>query len=281
MNLSVGEVGVSVPDLHRRIRELEKEVRRLRRQLREKERELRAREEELQSQFYLVSHELKTPLISIRGFANLLQEFHWEALDDEGREYLRRMIENVDQMEKLINNLLLLSRLRVEEEDLEAAPAKELIEEALLEQGYQIRETKATVRIAEDLPSVLCNRNLMVTVFSNLISNALKYSKASMAPQIDIGYDSDEVFHKFWVRDNGVGIAPKDRDRLFQLFSRLGNKRGVTGSGLGLAIVKRIVEAHGGEIWVKSRRGVGSCFYFTLPKHAGTGISNPLAKETG
>ena len=280
MSAAAGETTLEGAKLRQRLEKLEQEVRKLRRELRAKERQLQAKEEELLTQFYLVSHELKTPLISIRGFASLLQEFHGDSLDDEGREYLQRMIQNVDQIEHLINNLLLISKLKVEDEDLELVDVREVVEEAIWEQQYQIKETGAQLTVAKGLPKAYCHRDLMVTVFSNLIGNALKYSKPNRTPEIEIGYSADELFHKFWVRDNGVGIPPKDRHKLFKMFSRLGNKRGVEGSGLGLAIVKRIVEAHGGEAWVQSRRGVGSCFYFTLAKENRTPTDATAAKET-
>ncbi|MDZ7374756.1 MAG: HAMP domain-containing histidine kinase [candidate division KSB1 bacterium] len=266
MQAAMGEISVDDGKLQQRLGKLEKEVQRLRRELRLKRRELEAKEEELLSHYYLVSHELKTPLISIRGFANLLQEFHAGDLPEEAQEYLQRMIQNVDQMERLINNLLLISRLRADEQEMELVNIADVVEEAIWEQQYLIQEKRATVTVAPFLPTVYCQRNLLVTVFSNLIGNALKYSRPGVPPEISVGYSPEEIFHKFWVRDNGIGIAPKDRPKLFKMFSRLGNKRGVPGSGLGLAIVKRIVEVHGGEIWVKSRYGRGSCFYFTLAK---------------
>jgi|YelNatPaOPRAMG01_1025707.scaffolds.fasta_scaffold00089_37 signal transduction histidine kinase len=275
----VGDVSLSNGKLQQRLEKLEKEVQRLRRELRAKQRELQAKEEELLTQYYLVSHELKTPLISIRGFASLLQEFHADQLNGEAQEYLQRMIQNVDQMEKLINNLLLISRLRADETDLEPVDMREVVEEAIWEHHFQIREKNATVTVSPVLPTLYCQRNLMITAFSNLIGNALKYSRPTAPPEIQIGYSSEEISHKFWVRDNGIGIAPGDRPRLFRMFSRLGNTRGVSGSGLGLAIVKRIVEAHGGEIWVKSRPGRGSCFYFTIARIEPS-RSSTHAKET-
>ncbi|NOZ57795.1 MAG: HAMP domain-containing histidine kinase [Calditrichaeota bacterium] len=262
------------------LRRLEKELRAARRELKRKDKELAAKEEELQSLFYTVSHELKTPLISLRGFSSLLQEFHASSLSPEGRNYLDRIVRNVDQMEQLINSLLVFSRIRVGREEMESVDVGELVEESVWELQYLIRETGGRVETVTDLPVVYGNRNQLLTVFVNLIGNGLKYARKDVTPLVEVGYADDEIFHKFWVKDNGVGIPPRGRDRLFKMFSRLGNKRDVEGSGLGLAIVKRIVENHGGEVWVRSRRNVGSCFYFTLarrPRRA----TRTLARERG
>jgi signal transduction histidine kinase len=113
-----------------------------------------------------------------------------------------------------------------------------------------------------------CDKDAMILVFINLISNAIKYSRIRTSSRIAIGCFDDEFFYKFYIKDNGIGFRAKDRGRVFLLFSRLRNKRNVSGTGVGLAIVKKIVIGHGGEIWVESRMNQGSTFYFTLPKHA-------------
>ncbi|HFE53448.1 MAG TPA: HAMP domain-containing histidine kinase [Bacteroidetes bacterium] len=263
-----------------RLRRLEKELRAARRELKRKDKELAAKEEELQALFYTVSHELKTPLISLRGFSSLLQEFHAGSLSQEGRNYLDRIVRNVDQMEQLINSLLVFSRIRVGYEEMEPVDVKELLEESIWELQYLIRETGGRVEAATELPVVYGNRNQLLTVFVNLIGNGLKYARQDVTPLVQVGYAGDEIFHKFWVRDNGVGIPPRGRERLFKMFSRLGNKGGVEGSGLGLAIVKRVVENHGGEVWVRSRRNVGSCFYFTLARRPGR-VTRTVTRERG
>ncbi len=106
----------------------------------------------------------------------------------------------------------------------------------------------------------------MIQVFTNLISNAFKYSHANKENRIELGYIDGELFHKFYVKDNGVGMRLKDRDKVFQPFCRLEEKKNVSGSGLGLTIVKRIIEGHGGEIWLDPRLNQGITVYFTLPK---------------
>ncbi|MDZ7261710.1 MAG: ATP-binding protein [candidate division KSB1 bacterium] len=227
---------------------------------------LEAKNQELRQYLYLVSHELKTPIISMRGFSSLLSEYHAGNLGKEGREYLERITKNLDQMERLVDDLLEFSKIEISEEEFEEVNISQLLEEALVELQFLLEKEQIHLIIAQGLPTIYCHRSLMVRVFTNLINNSIKYSKTSQRPEIEIGYCGEEIFHKFFDRDNGVGISPRDRDKLFQMFARLGNKKGVEGTGLGLAIVKRIIEGHGGEIWVDSQKGKGATFFFTLPK---------------
>ena len=261
------EVIEVVSEQDEEIAALQREVSRLRRALRKKSRELRLKNEELRSYSYTVSHALKTPMISLRGFSSLLAEYHADSMDQEARDFLNRINKNVDQMERLIDDMLELSRIDIVEEEFDEIPIAEVLDEALAEFQFTFKEMDVALTVAAELPRVWCSRNLMIEVFTNLISNAIKYSRPGERPIIEIGYNGEEIFHKFFVKDNGVGIPPRGREKLFQLFHRMGNKKGVDGTGLGLAIVKRIVEGHGGEIWVVSKRGQGSNFFFTLPKN--------------
>ena len=238
----------------------------LKQQLKTKETLLNEKNEELQRYLYTVAHELKTPIISMRGYAMLLQDFYLENLNGELRNYLERIVTNLDQMEDLIKNLLDYTRIEVNADECEQVGIAELLQEALEELDFVIRQRNYEISIDPKLPTVFCNRNLMLRVFSNLLSNSMKYSKDTEQPRIEVGYISDEIFHKFFVKDNGVGIAHADKDKIFQIFGRLNNKKEAKGCGLGLVITKRIIEKHGGEIWVESVKGKGSTFYFTLPR---------------
>ena len=124
----------------------------------------------------------------------------------------------------------------------------------------------SSIEIAENLSPAYGHRGSIQHVFTNLISNALKYRRERVQPKIEIGCLEDEIFLKFYVKDNGIGIPREAQKKIFNMFVRVGHKKRVHGSGLGLYIVRRIIQAHGGEIWVRSRKGVGSTFYFTLPK---------------
>lgn len=248
------------------INELRSEIDRLTFELIKKDKKLSIKDEEIQKHLYTVSHELKTPLVSMKGFSSLLLAFHKESLDKEVANYLERINRNILQMEQLINDLLEYTKIQITKAEFESIHSSTIIEQALSELQYQLGKNQIQLEIEENLPLVSCQRNQMVRVFTNLISNAIKYSHKDKKPEIKIGYRSDEIFHKFYVKDNGVGIPANQRDKLFQLFNRLGNKKGVSGTGVGLAIVKRIIEGHGGEIWAESHRGKGTTFFFTLPK---------------
>ena len=238
----------------------------LKQQLKTKEKLLKQKSEELQSYLYTVAHELKTPIISMRGYAMLLQEHYLQNLNGEIRNYLERIVTNLDQMDDLIVNLIDYTRIEVNADECEQVDIIELLHEAMEELEFLIHQKNYEIKISPDLPAVFSKRNLILRAFINLLSNAIKYSKDTESPVIEIGYAPGEIFHKFYVKDNGVGIAQADLDKIFQIFGRLKTKKNIKGCGLGLVITKRIIEKHGGEIWVESTRGKGSTFFFTLPR---------------
>jgi len=238
----------------------------LKRKLKTKQALLDEKNAEIQQYLYTVSHELKTPISSMRGYSLLLQDFHFENMNPEIQAYLERIAINLDQMEQLVDNLLDYTRIDVDAAECEEVEVKHIISEALDELNFLMEQYQYKIKIAPNMPTVFCKRALLLRVFSNLLNNAIKYSKNNQLPEIEIGYIPDEIFHKFYVKDNGIGISNGDHDKLFQIFGRLNNKKGARGTGLGLVITKRIIEKHGGEIWVESARGKGSTFYFTLPR---------------
>jgi len=215
---------------------------------------------------HTIVHELKNPLVSIQGFTSLLFEEYGKNLPKEGKKYLERIFFNLSKVESLLLDLSKFARVSIDESDFEMISANEIIEVAKEPVILQLKKKQITLVIQSELPDLYCDANAMIQVFSNLISNAIKYSHDHRPGNIEIGYIADEIFHKLFIKDNGVGIRSKDRNKVFLLFSRLDNKEGVSGSGLGLTIVKRIIEGHGGEIWVDSRLNKGATFYFTLPK---------------
>ncbi|MFZ5516035.1 MAG: sensor histidine kinase [Candidatus Zhuqueibacterota bacterium] len=249
---------------------LKRENLELRRKLKSREALLKEKNEELHQYLYTVSHELKTPIVSMRGYSELLQVYHIKDLDKEIQEYLERIVNNLDQMEQLVERLLDYTRIHVDLEECERVDFADLLREAMDELSFQIRTSQVKIAISKNLPHIFCHRSFMLRVLTNLLSNAIKYSKNTDAPVVEVGYIDGEIFHKFYVEDNGVGIALADQSKIFQLFGRLENKKGARGTGLGLIITKRIIEKHGGEIWVESARGKGSTFFFTLPRNAAT-----------
>ncbi len=240
----------------------------LKRKLQSKEALLHEKSAEMLQYLYTVSHELKTPICSMRGYSLLLQDFHLENMNSEIRAYLERISTNLDQMEQLIDNLLDYTRINVDVDECEEVEVSELLNEALNELNFLMQKCNYEIKIQHHLPTIFCKRNLMLRVFTNLLSNAIKYSKSNEKPKIEVGYISDEIFHKFYIKDDGIGIAYADQDKIFQIFGRLNNKKEAKGCGLGLIISKRIIEKHGGEIWVESAKGKGSTFFFTIPRTA-------------
>ena len=217
---------------------------------------------------HLIAHEIRSPLVSIQGYTSLLREKYLENLPPDGRDYLLRIASNLERAETLLSDITQLARVAIVESNFKKVAVRDLIDTALEPHWFRIKKLNLKIHVADDMPELYCDESAMNIVFSNLIGNAVKYSRDNVAGNIDIGYIGDEIFHKFFIKDEGVGFKASDRNKVFLLFNRLRNKKNVSGSGLGLSIVKQIIEGHGGEIWVESRKNRGSKFYFTLPKNS-------------
>lgn len=230
-------------------------------------------------ELHIIAHEIRNPLVSVRGYASLLQDRFGQELPAEGREYLARIETNLKRLDVLLTDITRLAKISIDEENFTLARTTELVEAALESHVIGLHQNNLELIVDPDLPELYCDANSMVVVFSNLIGNAIKYSREKKKGKIQIGYLDDEIFHKFFVKDEGVGFRASDRNKVFMLFSRLMNKRNVGGTGLGLTIVKQIIEGHGGEIWVESRQNHGATFYFTLPKNT-PGLATALEHES-
>lgn len=249
-----------------RIDHLQKDIQRLLRELRRKERLLSRKDEELQNYLHTLSHEIRSPLVAIRGFSSLLLDEFDGQLSPTGREYLGRIVKNTDHLESLVTDMIVLSGVSLQQEAFEPTRIRDLVNEVLVQLQFEKRAKHVTIAMDDGLPVVCAHTNSLRQVFTNLLSNAIKYARPRAALKIHIGYQANELFHKFFVRDNGVGIPASQRQQIFTPFCRLGHPKGVRGNGLGLAIIKRLITLHGGEVWVDSRSGRGSTFYFTLPR---------------
>jgi signal transduction histidine kinase len=233
------------------------------RDIQEANRLLEVKNAELERFTYTVSHDLKSPLITIRGYLGHLEASAVAGNLDQFRADAARIHRATNKMEELLRDLLALSRvgrIRNPDEDVPLASvardAEDLVRGALVARGVM-------VSIAPDLPVVRGDKQRLVEVMQNLIENATKFMGEQTHPRIEIGSRADPSGPVFFVRDNGVGIDPKHRDKVFDLFEKL--TPGTDGTGVGLALVKRIVEAHGGRVWVESEGpGKGSTFCFTL-----------------
>ncbi len=229
--------------------------------------ELEAKNAELERFNYTVSHDLKSPLVTIKGFLGLLRRDAANGDLDRLDHDVQRISAAADKMHTLLEELLELSRVGHQVGHAAEVSLSDLAFEALELAGGLIAESEAEIDIAPDLPPVVGDRVRLVEVYQNLITNALKYMGSQSAPRIEIGHENNGNGRSFYVRDNGVGIDPRYHDKIFGLFERL--DAGSEGSGIGLALVKRIIEMHGGRIWVESQGvGCGSTFYFTLPSRA-------------
>jgi signal transduction histidine kinase len=229
---------------------------------------LKRKEAELTTYLNFIAHELKTPLNALNSYLTLVEDSYPANAEGEVAHYFQRLHVNLERMARMVNDLAEFARIRVNPAAYEAVPFGQLLQEVLLELQYLIHQKKATIIIPEHLPTIHVQKQFLNRLLINLLTNSIKYANPRKSLEINIGYVAEEIFHKFYVQDNGIGIARADQPRLFQLFSRLSATTKTEGSGLGLAIAKRIVEGHGGEIWVTSKKGKGATFYFTLPRTA-------------
>jgi len=226
--------------------------------------ELESKNAELERFTYTVSHDLKSPLFTIRGFLGYLERDALAGNHERMKSDMQRITDATDKMQQLLNELLELSRIGRMKNDPESVPFEELAREAVgLVQG-RIMERGVAIRIEENMPVVYGDRQRLLEVVQNLVDNASKFMGDQASPHIDIGQNGyEDGMPIFYVRDNGIGIPQEHHERIFGLFNKLDVKG--DGTGIGLTLVKRIVEVHGGRIWVESEAGMGSTFSFTLP----------------
>ena len=230
------------------------------------EEELRKINEELKNFVHVVSHDLKTPIISIQGFSSRLLKNYQEKLGEKGRVYLEHIKTSGRRMEVLVSDLLTLSKIGRVVSNLKDISSHEIVKNLTSDLQDRVKEKGIELVVAHNLPTISCDGERIYQVFQNLLVNAIKFMGDTENPQIEIGYADKGDFHQFSVRDNGIGIDPKYHRRIFDMFHRLKKIEDEEGTGLGLAIVDRIVTDHDGKVWVESEKGKGATFYYTLPK---------------
>lgn len=226
-------------------------------------RELENKNAELEQFTYTVSHDLKSPLVTIRGFLGYLEEDLAKGKQDRAKDDIDRIGSAADRMNRLLKDLLELSRIGRIVNPPQDVPFETLAREAVeLLQG-SIKARGVRVHIQPNLPNVRVDRVRLIEVLQNLIDNAVKFMGGQTEPSIEIGVMDNSNPPIFFVRDNGIGIPAEFHERIFGIFNRL--DQSVDGTGIGLTLVKRIIEVHGGRIWVESEgEGKGATFYFTL-----------------
>ncbi|MFP4299619.1 MAG: sensor histidine kinase [Spirulinaceae cyanobacterium] len=227
--------------------------------------ELLRSNEELERFAYAASHDLQEPLRTISSYAQLLERRYKESLDDRAHRYIHNMVEGTARMQNLIEDLLAYSRvgrsnLTIGEIDLNAVVSK-----ILRDLDNRIAATQAVITTAP-LPTIAANSSQMVQLLQNLMSNALKFRRPDVPPEIRISACDRGETWEFTVSDNGIGIDPAYFERIFHIFERLHLREEYPGTGVGLALCQKIVTQLGGKIWVESQVNIGSTFYFTIPK---------------
>ncbi len=226
--------------------------------------ELSAKNAELEQFTYTVSHDLKSPLVTINGFLGFLEQDAVSGNIERLKKDTQRIQEAVKKMQRLLSELLELSRIGRMMNVPESIPFRELVDECLSIVHGRLEERGVVVHVYPNLPVIYGDRPRLVEVLQNLMDNAAKYMGDQKNPLIEIGQRGEEYLKPvFFVKDNGMGIDTEYHERVFGLFNKLDAKS--EGTGVGLALVKRIVEFHGGRIWVESEAGKGSTFLFTLP----------------
>ena len=220
--------------------------------------------EDLERFAYLASHDLQEPLRAVASFTQLLALEYGDQLDVDAREYIGYAVEGAKRMQVLINQLLDYSRLSAGRKPFALVDCWKIYEKAVANLKVAIEESGAAPTSAP-LPQVMGDSVQLIQVFQNLLANAIKFRRGH-GPQIQVWAQPKDKEWQFAVRDNGIGIDPRNFDRLFVIFQRLHHREEYSGTGIGLAVCKKIVNLHGGRIWVESKPGEGSTFYFTIPK---------------
>jgi PAS domain S-box-containing protein len=227
--------------------------------------ELARSNRDLEQFAYVASHDLQEPLRAVSGYIQLLQQRYAGKLDDKASQYIDGAVDGAVRMQKLITDLLTFSRVGTRGRTLEWTDLSKVLDSTL--ENLKVGIQEANAKIANDpLPKLKVDPTQIAQLFQNLIGNAIKF-RSKQTPEIHIGAKKRQDSWLFSIQDNGIGIDPLYTERIFMIFQRLHTRRRYPGTGIGLALCKKIIERHGGKIWVKSSPEKGSTFYFTLPCH--------------
>ena len=234
---------------------------------REAEEHMREAYEELEQFAYVASHDLQEPLRMISSYTQLLGRRYGDRLEGDAREFMDYIVDGAARMKQLIEDLLAYSRVGTRGRQLQDTDSGAALAKALTNL-HGAQETSGAAVTHDPMPEVLADPAQLVQLFQNLLGNAMKF-RGDSPPRIHVAAETRDEVSVFAVSDNGIGIDPQYSDRIFMMFQRLHNKTEYPGTGIGLAICKKIVERHGGRIWVESQPGRGATFGFTLPRHQG------------
>ena len=226
--------------------------------------ELKEANKELEDFVYSVSHDLRAPLRSVSGFAQIIDRRHKGSLNEEGRHYFDNIVKASRQMGELIDDLLKFSRLGRKSIQSENVPLDEVFKTAMETLSGSMEKTGARINLPEQMPVIQGDGTLITHLFINLLENAVKYRKPDEPPCIDVAFEIRDQTVIISIADNGIGIEPEYHDKIFNIFQRLHSQEAYPGTGIGLAAVKKAVQIMGGRVWVESAPGKGSVFKIKL-----------------
>jgi PAS domain S-box-containing protein len=244
-------------------RRVEQQLRQTAEALEHQTAELMRSNAELQQFAYVASHDLQEPLRMVASYTQLLARRYQGKLDQDADEFIAFAVDGAKRMQALINDLLAYSRVGTQGGEFQPTNIGEVVDRVIADLAAAIEDAGATVTHG-DLPTLRVDPVQMGQLIQNLISNAIKF-RGEDSPRVEITVERERSAWRFAVRDNGLGIAPEYAERIFVIFQRLHTREEYPGTGIGLAICKKIVERHGGQIWLESRPGKGATFFFTLP----------------
>jgi len=230
--------------------------------------ELRESNERLEQFAYVASHDLQEPLRMVTNYLRLVEDRYGDELDEDGTDFIEYAVDGAERMRRMINGLLTYSRVDTRGDPLEPVDTEAVVDDVLTGLQVEIEDSDAEVEVGS-LPTVSADRNQLEQVFQNLVSNALKYTEGG-SPRVEIDAEKRGGEWAFRVADDGIGIDPEWQDRIFEVFERLHSREEYDGTGIGLSVCQKIVERHGGDMWVESEPGDGSTFWFTIPDTEGT-----------
>jgi signal transduction histidine kinase len=240
------------------------EIKKAEEELKRLSEELARSNAELKDFAYIASHDLKKPLQSIESFAKLLSRRYKGKLDAKADEFISYIVEGVQRLQMLIKDLLEYSQIETQAKNIKPTDYSFIVEEAMNNLKTAIDESNAVVTYNK-LPRIMSDPQQMISLFQNLIDNAIKF-RGKKAPRVRISAERKGDEWLFTIQDNGIGIDPKNFEKIFLMFQRLHGSTDYPGTGIGLSICKKIVERHGGRIWLESETAKGSTFYFTIPE---------------